>query len=74
MVDVSTQTKTSTSSQTDPTDVSNFIQVGPSLVELLIGTMQIWEKEGATDNRMEALKSLINTQPNSNQPQNETHQ
>ena len=61
MVDASTQTKTSTSSQTDPTDVSNFIQVGPSLVELLIGTMQIWEKEETTDNRMEALKSLINT-------------
>ena len=41
MMDVSTPTKTTTSSQTDPTDVSNFIQVGASPVGLLIGTMQI---------------------------------
>ena len=55
--DMSTQTETETSTQTEP--ISQYIQPNQALIELLIGTMRIWESARKLENKEAEIKCLV---------------
>ena len=54
---MSTQTEIETSTQTEP--ISQYIQPNQALIELLIGTMRIWESARNLENKEAEIKCLV---------------